>query len=615
MADDTWDDSFSATTTLESAARAAVRATRWLVRSAFLVGLVTVFASAGVAYMAYAANRDSVLQNVSDQNLQLATAAANYAARALPATRTLDERRMIFLGNIERFWQSLSNPERNGLTVLNERAEILMSSIGRELKGNSAADVRLLGTAPPDGFAQLVAQRREWAGQAPTFLGADQLVGCYFEEDVGALVVIHRPVATMTSKLQATALPWGIGIMMIVLGLVPLALALLYRSYRVTQDAGFAALAAHRQSEDRYRDLYNKTPVMMHSVDADGFVVSVNGHWLKTLGYKRREVLGRPASSYMTPSAREHAEKAVMPKLRRRGSCQDVPLQLVTRDGRVLDVLMSASVERGENVEVRRIRSMLVDVSQLRRAEAEREKVIHALEEKNDELQSFTYTVSHDLKSPLVTVKGFIGYLEKDAREGNIERLNADIARINDAADKMKRLVDELLELSRIGRFVNPPENVDVSALAEEVAELLSGSLEERGVEVVIAPDMPKVFCDRGRLSQAFQNLLENAVKFMGEQEKPRIEVGWYRNDKVPGAPAEIVYFVQDNGGGIEERYLQKIFGLFEKMSAKSDGTGVGLALVRRIVEVHGGRIWAASDGLGKGATFHFTMPGKRPEV
>jgi len=224
------------------------------------------------------------------------------------------------------------------------------------------------------------------------------------------------------------------------------------------------------------------------------------------------------------------------------------------------------------------------------------------LARKNAELERFNYTVSHDLKTPLVTIRGFAGLAGTDLAAGRNDAVRKDLGRIVAAADKMHRLLDDLLELSRIGRVVHPPEDVRLAGLVEETIELLRGQFESKGVSVEVAPDLPMVRADRRRLLEVLQNLLENAGKFTGTQAEPKVEIGWRQDGK------ERVFFVRDNGQGIEPRFLERVFGLFEKLNSGSDGTGVGLALVRRIIEAHGGRAWAESDGPGRGATFCFTL-------
>ncbi len=232
-----------------------------------------------------------------------------------------------------------------------------------------------------------------------------------------------------------------------------------------------------------------------------------------------------------------------------------------------------------------------------------RQELIEELESKNAELERFTYSVSHDLKSPLITIKGFLGVLQEDALSRNTDLLKEDIARIENAADNMGCLLEELLELSRIGHIVNPPTEFSFDGLLRDALGLVAGSILKSGVEIEF-PDNPVTLRgDRPRLLEVLQNLIDNAVKFMGDQPGPRINV---RAEQVG---TEIVCCVKDNGVGIDSQYSSKVFGLFEQLDPKIEGTGVGLALTKRIVEVHGGSIRFESAGTNQGSSFFFTLP------
>jgi signal transduction histidine kinase len=245
-----------------------------------------------------------------------------------------------------------------------------------------------------------------------------------------------------------------------------------------------------------------------------------------------------------------------------------------------------------------------VDISDRKLMETEQARLIWELETKNAELERFTYTVSHDLKSPLITIRGFLGFLEKDVAINNVARLKADVQRIYEATEKMQRLLNDLLMLSRVGRVTNPPEKVSFVSIAKEAADLAGGQIRARGVAVKISREMPEVYVDRQRIVEVVQNLLDNAVKFMGNQPAPRIEVGCRGSEN--GDP---VLYVRDNGIGIEPQYHAQIFGLFNKLNPDTDGTGIGLALVKRIIEFHNGHIWVESQ-QSQGTTFYFTLPG-----
>ena len=233
----------------------------------------------------------------------------------------------------------------------------------------------------------------------------------------------------------------------------------------------------------------------------------------------------------------------------------------------------------------------------------ERRNQQEELRRKNEELERFTYTVSHDLKSPLITVKGFAGALQQDVAAGNYLRMKDDLQRITDAADKMSALLNGLLNLSRIGRIVSPPTEVNMSQVVTEVLALLAGPIKEKHAEVVVKPDLPVVWGDAQRLREVLQNLVENALKFMEQQPHPKVEIGGFAKE------SEIGVYVRDNGIGIDPAYQETVFGLFNKLNAHTEGTGIGLALVRRIVEYHHGRIWIESAGTGSGSTFYVILP------
>lgn len=238
-----------------------------------------------------------------------------------------------------------------------------------------------------------------------------------------------------------------------------------------------------------------------------------------------------------------------------------------------------------------------------------RNQLIRELEIKNNELERVTYTVSHDLKSPLVTVKGFIGMLREDLKDGDAERIEKDLAQIANASDKMASLLEDLLEVSRVGQLKNAYEFIPLSELFEEAATLLQGQIIKSNAELRIQSDMPTVQADRLNLFGVAQNLLDNALKFSCQQSNPEISV------TASERHGQITCCVRDNGIGINPVYQKKIFSLFERLDQTVEGNGVGLALVKRIIEVHNGTITVNSKGEGKGATFCFSLPAIHQET
>lgn len=224
------------------------------------------------------------------------------------------------------------------------------------------------------------------------------------------------------------------------------------------------------------------------------------------------------------------------------------------------------------------------------------------LQSKNAEMERFIYTVSHDLRSPLVTIQGFQGFLAKDIEKDDKEKVKTDLKMIGSAITKMDHLLSETLELSRIGRVANPPENVSFEEIVKESLQQISERVRTSGIEISVADNMPSVHVDRMRIVEVMINLIENSIKYIGKPAQPRLEIGYQADAK--GS----TFFVRDNGIGIDPSQHSKVFELFYKVNKSSEGTGAGLAIVKRIIEVHGGRIWVDSE-LGKGTTVWFTLP------
>lgn len=231
-----------------------------------------------------------------------------------------------------------------------------------------------------------------------------------------------------------------------------------------------------------------------------------------------------------------------------------------------------------------------------------RDRMYEELEAKNKELERFTYTISHDLNSPLLTLQGFVSILRSDIAQNERDNVERDLTYIEQAVTKLKNLLDDILQLSRIGRMVNPPEDVALCEIAEEAQAQTAEQLKTSGVEIAVVEDCPTVHVDRMRIVEMLVALITNSITFRGEQPHPKIEIGY----RVDGE--ETVFFVRDNGMGIDISQHERVFDLFSKLDSNSEGTGAGLAIVKRIIEVHRGRIWIESE-LGKGCTVCFTLP------
>jgi PAS domain S-box-containing protein len=376
-----------------------------------------------------------------------------------------------------------------------------------------------------------------------------------------------------------------------------------------------AAQQALRDSERRLAELFDFLPDATFAIDTQGVVIAWNRAMETMSGVGKEAVLGRSDQAYaqafygegrpmLIDLAIDHPDSPLQARtdlIRREGDTlvmEDRSVQ--TRGDRRVALWAKAAPLRDAEGRVTGAVEVIRDITERTEREAE-------LQQKTDEMTRFTYTVSHDLKSPLVTIRTFLGFLEEDIQNQDADRIAKDLGFIRNAAERMSRLLEELLDLSRLGRVVNNPVDVDYADLVREALDLVAGRVAERGV--TISTDAPSLMIhgDHPRLVEVFQNLIDNAVKFMGDQVAPRIDIG------VESVEGKWRFHVRDNGMGIDPRYHHKLFDLFEKLDRNVEGSGIGLTLVKRIIELHGGRIWVESAGPGQGSTFFFTLGAVSP--
>lgn len=259
---------------------------------------------------------------------------------------------------------------------------------------------------------------------------------------------------------------------------------------------------------------------------------------------------------------------------------------------------LAAAIERSiQAAEARRLR---------KEVETERANLTANLEAVNAELQHILYTAFHDLRSPLVTIKGFLGMLKQDLQTERRDRIQVDMEYLEASTDKMEKVLSDSLKFAKIGTVRHPPENVDLRELTQETVQRLESALQSKDIAVTISPELPRIYGDRIYLGELLKGLIENAAKYMDGQPNPHIEIGLREQDN------QQIVFVRDNGPGIDPRYHNRIFNLFEKLDPMTEGSGIGLALAKRVVEMYGGKIWVESAGERQGATFCFTLPKSR---
>jgi PAS domain S-box-containing protein len=341
-------------------------------------------------------------------------------------------------------------------------------------------------------------------------------------------------------------------------------------------------------------DLYNRAPCGYHSVDGDGLIVRMNDTWLAWLGYARGEVVGKMRhAELMTPASAAKLRGEAFPLFRSQGWLKDVEFEYRRKDGSTFPGSLNATSVLDADGRFVMSRSTVVDITERKRIESE-------LQAANRELEGFSYSVSHDLRAPLRAIDGYARMLEEDFGP----RLDAEgrrllgVVRAN--AMRMGQLIDDLLAFSRVSRTDPLRLPVDMGALAREAA----GEVADGAAAPVEFEALPPARGDRALLKQVWVNLVANACKFSAKRERPQVRVGGKANG------TELVYWVRDNGAGFDPRYAGKLFGVFQRLHRDDEfpGTGVGLAIVQRVVTRHGGRVWAEGE-QGKGACFYFSLP------
>jgi light-regulated signal transduction histidine kinase (bacteriophytochrome) len=249
----------------------------------------------------------------------------------------------------------------------------------------------------------------------------------------------------------------------------------------------------------------------------------------------------------------------------------------------------------------------ILGISSIARNITERKQTERELQETNKELEAFSYSVSHDLRAPLRAINGFAKILVEDLGPSLPPEAKRHLHIVQKSASRMGELIDDLLEFSRLSRSALDRQVVDLERVIREVWTELRRQDQVQAAELVVA-DLPKCRADRRLIKQVWTNLLSNALKYSRPRQEPRFEIGWREDKEQPG---NVVYWLSDNGVGFDQQYVDKLFGVFQRLHRQEDfeGTGVGLALVRRIVQRHGGRVWAEGR-LDEGATFYFTLEG-----
>ena len=369
-------------------------------------------------------------------------------------------------------------------------------------------------------------------------------------------------------------------------------------------------ITRRKQEEEKFRNLLESAPDAIVIVDQSGHMQLVNVQTEKLFGYSRAELLGQPVETLMPQRFREqhvgHRHNySYSPRRRVMGA--GLKLYGRRKDGTEFPVEISLSpLKTGEDILVssasREVTERRQTEEKIRKLNAELNQRLIELGNVNHELESFSYSVSHDLRAPLRHIDGFSQLLVEEYGPQLSQEVQRYLARIQHGARQMGRLVDDLLNLGRLDRQEIKLQVTGLGSLVEQVVSELKRETGERSIDWKI-DSLPFVECDPALLTQVFANLLSNAVKYTRPRNPAVIEIGSIRKN---GRPA---IFVRDNGVGFSMKHAGKLFGVFQRLHRSEDfeGTGVGLATVQRIIHKHGGRVWAEAEP-DNGATFYFTL-------
>jgi PAS domain S-box-containing protein len=352
--------------------------------------------------------------------------------------------------------------------------------------------------------------------------------------------------------------------------------------------------------KNRYnRELLEVSIDPLVTIGPDGNITDVNKAVEDVTGYSRIQLIGTDFSNYFTDY---NKAKAGYEEVFRNGFVRDYPLGIQHKNGEVTPVLYNASVYKNEKGETIGVFAAARDISQLKKAENKLEKLVDKLEISNKELEQFAYVASHDLREPLRMITSFLQLLKIKSEDNLDENANDYINYAVDGAKRMDVMINDLLEYSRIGSQERKFEYLLAEDIVDTVLTNLKTLIEEKNAIVIYDP-LPLIYANEYQMVQLFQNLITNGIKYCSKK-IPRINISAIVKDD------EYVFSVRDNGIGIDKANLKRIFTIFQRLHTRDeyDGTGIGLAISKKILQKHRGKIWAESEP-GKGTTFYFTLP------
>ncbi|MFQ5965199.1 MAG: PAS domain S-box protein [Candidatus Scalinduaceae bacterium] len=407
------------------------------------------------------------------------------------------------------------------------------------------------------------------------------------------------------------------------------------KSFNLMMNKLRESLEKVRKSEEKYRELFETVKDGIVFTDLEGNVLDCNKEYLDMLGYSMKEVRRKKYQEITPPKWDDIEQDLFRAQIVERGYSDLYEKEYIKKDGTVFPISIRIWLIKDERGIAKGMWGIARDITEQKKAERQLIEKAKELEAVNIELEDFVYIVSHDLKEPLFAIEGYTSRLPKIYKDILDDKGKHYIDRIRVNVKNMSQKIYEIMEVVKVGRVIYNFKNNDIEVIIKDVVNSLEGRVKKNKINVLIEDNLPTVFCDRERLKDVFSNLVTNAIKFMGKDKSPlnppnspptscfhKKAVGGINKGGIKGGFRKIRigcdkdgdcyrFFVEDTGIGIPAKYQERIFKIFRRLNdIETEGTGVGLAIVKKIVELHDGKIWVESPvNEGKGSRFCFTMP------
>ncbi len=606
---------------------------RRLTRTALFLGILTVLGSSAVGYIAYRTSWNATLASVFHSNLTLARTLGKYV-EALEQSKSHTQ----VMSELQRLWDAHAKRFPGSyLCVSQSDATLALHTARPEAVGTDVGRMALIAQRDedPQNLGELTTAKRDWVGYFTSLQGQRQVASFAYLPRLGGLLAIHVPVAEIEAQIRTTTLPWAGGLALITIVLFPAALGLLHRAYALSQRTVDQGLVALQEREARTRAILETTVDAIITIDAPGIVESFNPTAERMFGYRADEVIGQNIRILMPSPYREQHDGYLAHYLDT-GERKIIGIgrEVVGRrkDGTTFPMDLAVSEV---SLDDRRIFTGIVrDITERKRAEEALRQAHDELEQRvqertaelavaNEELRRFAYIVSHDLRAPLINLKGFAAELRDGYEVLNTtlpqvlphldEPERVEVARIvqedgpealgfiDSSVTRMDRLIRAILTLSRTGRRDLHIEPINTEALVHDIVQSLTHQWTERQAHIAIG-SLPEIQADRTAMEQIFGNLLSNAVTYLDAARRGEITVTTEHDANFT------TFHVQDNGRGIAEDDIPKVFDLFRRVGKQdTQGEGIGLTYVQTLVRRHGGDIRCQST-IGVGTTFTLTI-------